>query len=200
MSRPKSGTFEVDFCANLLREGIPWLICQSYQTMAPFPPASAVLEVTATNPDYNQPALRIKQAGSAEARPRSGSMTRILTSSLSKPVSGRSQRGSLRLPCRRTNSRSMAAMRANEVSKPLSCFARPVAGAISVSDSRKPQSYESLEKERVSSRSRMPRLRRRRISLAVGFCMWRTGGSPVSRFEWNGHSYRESKRDRGGER
>ncbi len=25
--------------------------------------ASAVLEVTATNPEYNQPALRIKQAG-----------------------------------------------------------------------------------------------------------------------------------------
>ena len=28
-----------------------------------FDSASAVLEVTATNPEYNQPALRIKQAG-----------------------------------------------------------------------------------------------------------------------------------------
>lgn len=40
--------------------------------------ASAVVEVTATNPEYNQPALRIKQASK---RGGAASMTRILTSS-----------------------------------------------------------------------------------------------------------------------
>ena len=42
---------------------------------------SAVLEVTAFNPEYNQPALRIKNAGRSGGAPRSGSMTRIRTSS-----------------------------------------------------------------------------------------------------------------------
>jgi hypothetical protein len=45
--------------------------------------ASAVLEVSATNPEYNQPALHIKQV-SAAAQFRSGSMTRIPTLSSSR--------------------------------------------------------------------------------------------------------------------
>ena len=39
--------------------------------------ASAVLEVSTTNPEYNQPALRIRQVGNRGARPQSESMIQI---------------------------------------------------------------------------------------------------------------------------
>jgi hypothetical protein len=144
--------------------------------------ASSVLEVTATNPEYNQPALRIKQAGE-EARPRSGSMTRILISSLSKLVCRVliPTPGSSRLPFRQTNSRSMAAkpmLAPTKASKPLSYLRGRQRVAISVSDSRKPTT-KSLEEERVSSRLLMLPPPRRRISLALGFCMSRTGRSSI---------------------
>ena len=93
--------------------------------------ASAVLEVTATNPEYNQPALHIKQAGERGGAASIRSMTRIPISSLSRPGYHRvliPAPGSTRLPFRRTRSRSMAGeprlapMR--KASIPLSYFSR----------------------------------------------------------------------------
>ena len=116
--------------------------------------SSAVLEVTATNPEYNQPALRIKQAGRLGGAARSGSMTRIPTLSLSKPIRWL-QRGNMRLPFSQISSRSMAAMLPTMISTPLSYFKGRLRVAISVSDSRKPKTLKSLEEDRVSSRSLM---------------------------------------------
>ncbi len=74
-------------------------------------PASAVLEVSATNPDYNQPVLRIKQAGE-----RGGAASiriddpnpdiEFVETGLTGPDPAP---GSSRSPFRRTGSRSMAA-------------------------------------------------------------------------------------------
>jgi hypothetical protein len=117
--------------------------------------ASSVLEVSATNPDYNQPALRIKQAGlrGGAASIRIDDPNQI--SSLSKLVCRVliPTPGSSRSPFRRTNSRSMAAkpmLAPTKALKPLSYLRGRQRAAISVSDSRKP-TMKSLEEERVSS-------------------------------------------------
>ena len=74
--------------------------------------ASAVLEVSATNPEYNQPALRVKQAGT-----RGGAASiriddpnpdiEFVETGLTNPLTPAP--GNSRLPFRRTGSRSMAA-------------------------------------------------------------------------------------------
>ena len=117
--------------------------------------ASAVLEVTATNPEYNQPALRIEQAGRRGGAASIRIDDPILISSLSKLVCRVliPTPGSSRLPFRRTNSRSMAAkpmLASTKALKPLSYLRGRQRAAISVSDSRKP-TMKSLEEERVSS-------------------------------------------------
>ena len=83
--------------------------------------ASAVLEVTATNPEYNQPALRIRQAIHVGVRPRSGSMTRIPISNSWRPIKSLPP-GSMRSPFSRTSYRSTAAMPTMKASKLLSYF------------------------------------------------------------------------------
>jgi hypothetical protein len=82
--------------------------------------ASAVLEVT-TNPAYNQPALRIKQAsghgGAASIRIDDPNPT----SNLSRLIRWL-PRGNTKLQFSRTSSRSMAVTRMTLASRPLSCF------------------------------------------------------------------------------
>jgi hypothetical protein len=95
--------------------------------------ASAVLEVTATNPEYNQPALLIKQASKRGVQPRSGSMTLIPISNSLRRIRIRviQRRGSMRLPFNQTSSRSMAATPVIPASKRSSYFSGKPRVAIS---------------------------------------------------------------------
>jgi hypothetical protein len=118
--------------------------------------ASAVLEVAATNLEYNQPVLRIKQASelgdAASIRIDDPNPDiEFVETGLTGPDPGA---GKFEIAFRRTSSRSMAAgprlVRMRKASIPLSYLSGRLWVAISVSDSRKPASLESLEKARVS--------------------------------------------------
>ena len=85
--------------------------------------SSAVLEVAATNPEYNQPVLRIRQAGGRggaasiridDPNPDIEFVETGLGGTIPTPASSR-------LPFRRTNSRSMAAKPIIAASKSLPC-------------------------------------------------------------------------------
>src|SRR5262249_2794753 len=90
---------------------IPWLRYLSHQTMVPFNLHLQSWRWRRQTQSITNPSCVLNRQVDAEARPRSGSMTRILISSLSKQVWGVliPTLGSSRLPFRRTNSRSMAA-------------------------------------------------------------------------------------------
>jgi hypothetical protein len=119
----------------------------------------AVLELTQTNPEYNQPALYTKQAGihggAASIRIDDPNPDiEFVETGLPKPVCRVliPTLGSSRLPFRPTNSRSMAAkpmLAPTKALKPLSYLRGRQRAAISVSDSRKPI-MKSLEEKRVS--------------------------------------------------
>ena len=83
--------------------------------------ASAVLEVTATNPEYNQPALRIKQAskrgGAASIRIDDPNPDIELIETDQGPL-----RGNMRSPFSRTSYRSMAVTPMTQALKRLSYF------------------------------------------------------------------------------
>jgi hypothetical protein len=114
----------------------------------------AILELTQTDPEYNQPALHIEQAGEHGG---AGSIRiddpnpdiEFVETGLGVLIP---TLGSSRLPFRRTSSRSMAAkpmLAARKALKPLSYLRGQPRAAISVSDSRTP-TMKSLEEERVS--------------------------------------------------
>ena len=131
------------------------------------PSASAVLEVTATNPAYNQPALRIGQASKQAAQPRSGSMIRIPILSLSRPIRSLQQEN-MKLPFNQTSCRSMAATPQILPSRLWSCFSGEQRAAISAFELR-----ANLDQDRVSSRLQMLLLHHRQILSTVGFYMSR---------------------------
>jgi hypothetical protein len=83
--------------------------------------ASAVLELTATNPAYNQPALRINQAGqrggAASIRIDDPNPDIEFIETEQAPL-----RENMKLPFSLTNSRSLAATQVIPASRPLSCF------------------------------------------------------------------------------
>jgi hypothetical protein len=115
----------------------------------------AILELTQTDPEYNQPALHIKQAGERggaasiridDPNPAIEFVETGLGALIPTPASSR-------FPFRRTNSSSMAAkpmLDPTKALKPLSYSRGRQPAAISVSDFRK-RTIKSLEEERVSS-------------------------------------------------
>ena len=65
MILPKNAIGRNCFATHQLKGGIRWLLFLSRRMMVTLTSASAVLLVKATNPEYNQPALRIDQAGNS---------------------------------------------------------------------------------------------------------------------------------------
>jgi hypothetical protein len=120
--------------------------------------ASAVLEISATNSDFNQPALRIKQAGQrgGAASIRIDDPNPILSSSRPNRIQTIRQRESTRLRSSPTSSRSMAGMRLTLASRRSSLSSGWRRAAISVSE----QAVNLVGRE-ASSRLLMPLLRPR---------------------------------------
>jgi hypothetical protein len=136
--------------------------------------ASAVLEVTATNPEYNQPTLRIKQAG------KRGGAASIRIDDPNPDIEfveidQIAQRANTKLPFSRTSYRSMVATPLIVSSRLSSCFSGKQRAVISASAQR-----ASLAQAGALSRSPMLPSPRRSIPLTVAFCMSRTERSSIA--------------------
>lgn len=147
--------------------------------------ASAVLEVSATNPKYNQPVLHIKQAGqrggaaSIRIDDPNPDIEFVETGLVDPPDPGA---GKFEIAVKadqfQINGRN-AEVGPKKALKPLSYLRGQQWAATSALGSRKPRILKSLEKERASSSLRMLLLLQRRMLLALGFCMSRTGRSSI---------------------
>ena len=157
--------------------------------------ASAVLEVTATNPEYNQPALRVKQAGvlggAASIRIDDPNPDiEFVETGLTGPDPGAGKfEIAVQADRLQINGRKAAVSPDRKASILLSCFSGRQRVAISVSDSRKPT---SLKVWRRTGRHRDCECLGR--SFSESRWRWdfvcRGRGTQVSELEWHGDSYR----------
>ena len=110
--------------------------------------ASAVLEVSATNPEYNQPALRIRQAG------RHGGAASIRIDDPNPDIEfvetdQVAPAGKYEVAVQADKLQINGRNAANDDFDTTSYFKGRLRVAISVSDSRKPKTLKSLEEDRV---------------------------------------------------
>lgn len=148
--------------------------------------ASAVLEVSATNPEYNQPALRIKQTsilgGAASIRIDDPNPDiEFVETGLTGPDPGAGKfEIAVQADKLQINGRNAEVSPNEKGFDNIVVFQRPAAGGnIGIGFKEASQFKKSLEEDRVSSRLLMLPSPHRSIPLAVGFCMSRTGRSSI---------------------
>ena len=142
------------------------------------PSASAVLEVTATNPEYNQPALRIKQAskrgGAASIRIDDPNPDIELIETDQVAPAGKYEIA-VQSDKLQINGRNAA----NDDFDTIVVFQRPAAGGnigIGFKEAKDFKEFGGGQGVIAIANASAPR---RRISLALGFCMSRTGRSSI---------------------